>query len=83
MVQSNRTGSNRVTGRSVGNMTNAGSSNSLYNRGLTPEQKAQRDKETQASYEVWRSAREARKSARFDALRARNLGRDVVTQDPS
>lgn len=73
MSQINRSGNSRVLGTSIGRMpTSAGN---LYTRGQTPEQKAQRERETQASYEVWRKEREARKAQRFDALRARNLGR--------
>lgn len=74
MPQINRSGNKRVTGQLVGSLK-GGAGASLYNRNLTPEQKAQRERETQAAYEVWRSEREARKAQRFDALRARNLGR--------
>lgn len=73
MVQQNRSGSNRVTGTSA---KNSGSREiRATSKGMTPDQIAQRDAATQAAYEVWRSEREARKAARYNALRSRNLGR--------
>jgi hypothetical protein len=73
MVQLNRSGNQRVTGQIVGRMT-GGAGVRASTAGLTPEQRAQRDKETQASYETWRAQREARKAQRYDSRARRNNG---------
>lgn len=73
MAQINRTGSGRVMGNKVGRMPTAGVRASTS--GLTTEQKAERKRDTQKAYEVWRSEREERKARRYDARAAqRNNG---------
>lgn len=69
-VAENRYQNARVIAHKVGVSPTA---NPKIPRNLTSEQKAQRQKETDASYEVWRREREARKAKRYD-IRSRNNG---------
>lgn len=63
----------RVIGNRIGRMTNAVETRAMPFRGLTEEQKAEKLKATLSAYEVWRTEREARKAARYRAMRSRNL----------
>jgi hypothetical protein len=74
MAQINRLSDGRVLGTKVGVSPSSSKGPRASKFGLTPEQIAERELETQLGYQAWRAEREARKAKRYDARARRNNG---------